>query len=213
MLKLSGPYSFNTINNVPEVSGLYAWYAKPVLGKADVECGTDVFLNELDSFSFKVGGDNLYAQLKQRFGVSWDGNLEFEHRKCANTELRNKASSLSLELFLEIVEGFLPYFSKPVYVGMSEKSLRNRLRDHVNEYCAISSKTGGLSSVGASEIFDSLNESFAERAHRARLSSDSLRVFVVPVVSEGLSVDDKNTAIRLAEFCFNNWSMPLLGRA
>lgn len=207
-------FKWNSIGSegLPTSSGIYAWYYKPKIGKADVSNLT----SELSSTSSISDKRKLVSSfLNQRlfrffsqpdYYVTANGPLmpkfsgSIQHIDQISNDLINKivedpnAIHLIRDILLELDINFL----SPIYVGMA-KNLSQRINIHKS---LIESEKTGYKLEGD---FEERDRCFAERVAQRKMVETYLEVVVC-------GFDSKNNEHNLAENLVNRISYPVLGR-
>lgn len=192
----------------PDRPGVYVWYCNLCIGKADVQ-NDDGFLNLLNSYSARFGRQNMSVIASLNFNLEWEGNLS----PCENTIRGNVLHNGGLSeptrvLVSAMLEVSQPIFFQPLYIGKAERSLRNRLLQHVNEFVRLKELLRNSKSIQYEGEDD-----FAQRAVALGYNEDQLVVHTIDVGNvDALDGEQIGKAVSLVEMYLNNWSAPLLGR-
>lgn len=140
--------SWSEIEQAPEVPGVYAWYSKVVISKADIDAviknvnmaqreggaqaraAVEVALN---SFIFGPYQETPYqvtmrGQLKPKF----IGEILHEPAKSDSLVERLSAEPERFRIIADVLKNVAPWFTAPLYIGMA-KNLRVRLKQHRNK--------------------------------------------------------------------------------
>jgi hypothetical protein len=139
-------YSWLEIEHVPETTGVYAWYSRLEISKADVDAvvrdvaaskllGDDfqakkAVIQALDRFVFGPYRESPYrvelrGALKPRYG----GEVSHEPSRSESLVERLVEHPERFRKITEILSGVAPGFTAPLYIGMAV-NLRTRLRKH-----------------------------------------------------------------------------------
>lgn len=138
-------FSWTEIDQAPEGAGVYAWYSKLEISKADIDAvilriqksklssdqiARTVVDEVLNQFVFNPYRESPYlvqlrGQLKPRFG----GEIAHEPSKSESLLSRLVEEPERFRKIAEILATAAPGFTAPLYIGMAI-NLRNRLRQH-----------------------------------------------------------------------------------
>ncbi len=136
---------WSEIELAPETSGVYAWYARLVIGKADVDLvikrveeakmkSEAIARSEveaaLDRFVFSPYRESPYkvslrGQLKPKFA----GEVFHEAARSDSLVTRLVTSPERFRAVADILKNAAPWFTAPLYIGMAT-NLRSRLKQH-----------------------------------------------------------------------------------
>lgn len=137
--------SWSEIDLAPETPGVYAWYSRLVISKADID-GIVKRVNEakllgevqardevedaLDRFIFSPYRETPYqvalrGQLKPKFS----GEVAHEPTRSESLVGRLAANPERFRAISDILKSAAPWFTAPLYIGMAI-NLRNRLKQH-----------------------------------------------------------------------------------
>jgi hypothetical protein len=136
------------IDLAPEVPGIYAWYSRLQISKADIEAvikriESAKLLGEnharaevesaLDRFIFNPYRETPYqvalrGQLKPKFS----GEVLHEPTRSDSLIGRLAQNPERFRAIADILKGAAPWFTAPLYIGMAI-NLRSRLRQHKNK--------------------------------------------------------------------------------
>lgn len=140
--------SWSEIDLAPETPGVYAWYSRLVISKADIE-GIVKRINEakllgearareevedaLDRFIFSPYRETPYqvtlrGQLKPKFS----GEVSHEPTRSDSLVGRLSANPERFRAISDILKTAAPWFTAPLYIGMAI-NLRSRLKQHRNK--------------------------------------------------------------------------------
>ena len=202
-------FKLTEVGQAPNAPGVYVWYGCLVLGEAD-RASTKSLLNVLNGLSSRLERQRMQRRARLNFGLEWNGWIETVSELPDNTTtldagLMPEARQLVCELLLRAEH----LFFQPLYIGKAERSLRQRLSQHAEEFLRLRALQAETPSAGALEGEDD----FAQRAAKLGFSEDNLCCYALPVGS-GLAMDDAEIgkAISLVESYLNHWAAPLLGR-
>jgi len=151
--------AWSEIDQAPDLPGVYAWYSKLVISKADVEAvivrvnsarqlqngakaRTEVE-SALEQFIFGPYRETPYqvslrGQLKPRYA----GEVLHEPAKSDSLIERLAAEPERFRVIADVLKTVAPSFTAPLYIGMA-KSLRNRLKQHRNKIVELRDLHGG----------------------------------------------------------------------
>jgi hypothetical protein len=205
---LSKPLRLTEVYQSPEVPGIYVWYGCLILGEAD-NATTESLLGVLNGLSTRLQRQRMEVQANLNFGLTWTGFIE---PVSGSDNARIVESGLALEarrLVSNLLLGAQHLFFQPLYIGMTEKSLRQRLKQHADEFLRLRTIQGENSSGNILQGEDD----FAQRAAKLGFNEDNLCCYVLPVGSD-LALDEAEVrkALYLVESYLNHWATPLLGR-
>lgn len=228
--------AFGDVSRAPQVPGLYAWYARPNLFKADIKSvvkdGEDVGQTRTRSVLARHTArfDPLPRKLYSRsaFGGKWRGEMSdhgrvrlrrtllqipplqknsIEEKIYSATTTEEKRNYLS-----EILEAAHPIIAAPIYIGVTN-NLKRRLREHADgfleakDYCR---RIDGYLAKLKDQI-DWKGADFAQRAAAAEFSTDNLFAMILPLESD-FEESDHQEILHSAEWLLNRWYTPTFGR-
>lgn len=228
--------SFREVARAPQVPGLYAWYVRPSLFKADIKTscigGEDVgqartrAVLARHTARFDPPTRKLYG--RSSFGGKWRGEMVDQGRQRIRHTLLQKApggktsiefkihAATSTESKREYLSNILgaahPLMAAPLYIGVTN-NLRRRLREHsdgfieTKDYCQ---RIDGYLAKLKDQI-DWRSADFAHRAAAAEFSSDNLFVVLLPLES-CYDESEHEDILHAAEWLLNRWYTPPLGR-
>lgn len=145
-VELGKAYSWMEIDHVPETTGVYAWYSRLEVSRADIDSiisevqaekarGEDLRAKAaveraLDRFVFGPYRESPYrvelrGALKPRYG----GEVNHEPSRSESLVDRLAQQPDRFRMIAEILAGVAPGFTAPLYIGMAV-NLRTRLRKH-----------------------------------------------------------------------------------
>ncbi len=206
-MEVLGPLSLSEAKRATERPGLYVWYARLVLGLADL-ASTEMFESQLIAFTERLDVRRMSVYATSNFNLRWKGTLESRNRISDGLEkvTSRLETQRSRELARQILLASQRHFFQPLYIGQAE-SLRVRLSQHVAEFHrlrALQEDTGETADC---------EDHFAHRAAKLGLTDDELICYAMPVTADpNTSLDERMAAISVAEFCLNSWAFPSLGR-
>jgi hypothetical protein len=137
--------SWSEIDLAPETSGVYAWYSRLAIAKADIEgiikrveaakqhneaAARAEVEGALERFIFGPYREAPYqvllrGALKPKYG----GDISHEPTKSERLVARLVQDPTRIRVIADILKGAAPWFTAPLYIGMAS-NLRNRLRQH-----------------------------------------------------------------------------------
>ncbi|WP_295879724.1 hypothetical protein [uncultured Thiohalocapsa sp.] len=234
VLKVSGPHNIQDVDNAPRLPGLYAWYARFNVAEADWSAefaGGDAaaqrnLLKALREHAWKFGRQAMPVQAHSNFSTVWNGTLREDpdakwhagtaDNSTAGFDERLQASidsDLSRRALVGLLDTGLPLFCSPLYLGKAaEQTLQQRLRQHAARYLRLWERY--LEDRDLPERLANPKD-FAERAIKLGFSPDDLSCFTLSVDIEtlgGMEPDTLSALIAAAEWLFNRWTTPILGR-
>jgi hypothetical protein len=138
--------TWTEIELAPERAGVYAWYSRLRISKADIQNVVSQVSNAkdeqearvaieqaLDRFVFNPYRESPYrvllrGQLKPKFS----GDVQHEPSRSDSLVTRLAKNPQRLNTVAELLSTAAPAFTSPLYIGMAT-NLRNRLRTHKNK--------------------------------------------------------------------------------
>jgi len=215
-------YKWQEIINVPQKSGVYAWYFSPEITEFDLSEAIQKLkayqgsqdressLKLLDSFLFKnifsyFEEDPYEAILSGPLKPKYQGKLSYQPNLSSSLIERILEDPERLRTIKNVLEKSAPFFSSPLYIGMAER-LGSRLLQHkklIEKYRSqmpIQDKT--LSHEGD---YGDVDNSFAFEIYRRQITPS--RLFVAINI-----IDDKKQNYVDIENILNRIHYPLLGR-
>lgn len=228
--------AFGDVSRAPQVPGLYAWYARPTLFKADIKYalqdGEDVGQTRTRSVLARHTArfDPLPKRLYSRsaFGGKWRGEMSDQGRsRIRRTLLQNpplQKNSIEQKIFSattteekrkylsEVLEAAHPVIASPIYIGVTN-NLKRRLKEHTEGFLEVKDYCRRIDGYLArlKEQIDWKGADFAQRAAAAEFSSDNLFAMILPLES-GFDEDDHQDLLHSAEWLLNRWYTPTFGR-
>lgn len=137
------PFRFDEVGHAPNEPGLYAWYHQLQISTADIQAliaslaGRDPDARAEAAREFLV--EHIFRPYQEvDYDVALSGRLKPEYR--GRVAHRPRLSDLLVKLIAEqpnelgklklVLQGIIPYFASPIYIGVATKSLRQRLTSH-----------------------------------------------------------------------------------
>lgn len=206
--------SWSELDTAPETAGIYAWYAKLLISKADIyeaisrissakAIGAVAAREEVDrvleKFIFGPYRESPYevllrGQLKPKYG----GEVSHEPTKSESLINRLVESPERLGMIADVLRIASPSFTAPLYIGMAT-NLRKRLRQH-------GSKISELRELkNASEISDSNEAGFAKQIAARNFDPTNLFVQISEIATDSTEHND-------LENILNRINYPIFGR-
>ena len=154
------------IDLAPETPGVYAWYSRLAISKADIDAivkrineaklvgeakARDEVEHALDRFIFSPYRETPYqvalrGQLKPKFS----GEVAHEPTRSESLVGRLAADPERFRTISDILKTAAPWFTAPLYIGMAI-NLRNRLKQHKNKIIELRDLQGHGSSDEVAE--------------------------------------------------------------
>jgi len=144
-VELSRSLSWSEIDLAPDTPGVYAWYSRLAIAKADIEsvvkrvdaakqrseaAAREEVETALDRFIFGPYREAPYrVQLKGALKPKYGGDIEHEPARPETLVARLVQDPARIRVIADILKGAAPWFTAPLYIGMAS-NLRNRLRQH-----------------------------------------------------------------------------------
>jgi hypothetical protein len=214
-VELGKAYSWMEIEHVPETTGVYAWYSRLQISRADVDSviadvsaelgrgdelrAKAVVEHALDRFVFGPYRDTPYrvelrGALKPRYG----GEVNHEPTRSDSLVDRLTKQPDRFRMIAVILAGVAPGFTAPLYIGMAV-NLRSRLRKHKRRIIELrdngwSPSTEDLSDAG-----------FANQVAARGFEPTNLFVMIAEVPAETSEHND-------IENILNRINFPIFGR-
>ncbi len=229
-----GPINIQDIDNALDYPGIYVWYAKLELGKADWhedfsggnESGKSSLTKALRLHSEKFSQQQIAITALANFSEIWKGALEedasarwhsdkdqpnpFEFNSDLSKALEKNHTRAAL---ISVIEEAFPFFFSPLYVGLAiEQTLKQRLRQHKKSFLDLWDATQ-RSPQKNRELANS--KSFAERAVSLGFGPDDLFCYTLGIdaSTDGqLSKEELHHVIASSEWFINRWTTPILGK-
>ena len=206
--------TWSEIDLAPETPGVYAWYSRLVISKADIddiikrvqmarqesEVKARVEVEEaLDRFIFSPYRETPYqvalrGQLKPKFS----GEVLHEPSKSDSLIGRLASNPERFRTVCEVLKSAAPWFTAPLYIGMAI-NLRSRLKQHRNKIVELRDLQGLTS------IDDAAEAGFANQVVARNFDPTNLFVHIAEVdVDTGEHNDLENILNRI--------NYPIFGR-
>jgi hypothetical protein len=206
--------SWSEIDTAPETSGIYAWYAKLSISKADINeaihrissakaLGAIGAREEVDrileKFIFGPYRESPYevllrGQLKPKYG----GEISHEPTKSESLISRLVENPERLGIIADVLKIASPSFTAPLYIGMAT-NLRKRLKQH-------STKISELREFrNSSEILDTTEAGFAKQVAARNFDPTNLFVQITEISADSTEHND-------LENILNRINYPIFGR-
>lgn len=206
--------TWSEIDLAPETPGVYAWYSRLVISKADVddvvkrvrmagqesEAKAQVEIEDaLDKFIFSPYRETPYqvalrGQLKPKFS----GEVLHEPMKSDSLIDRLASNPDRFRTVAEVLKSAAPWFTAPLYIGMAI-NLRTRLKQHRNKIVELRDLQGLVS------IDDVAEAGFANQVVARNFDPTNLFVHIAEVdVDTGEHNDLENILNRI--------NYPIFGR-
>lgn len=213
-LHLGHALAWHEIDLAPETPGIYAWYSRLAISKADIDAvikriteaqlsgearARDEVEDALERFIFAPYRETPYqvtlrGQLKPKFS----GEVTHEPSKSESLVARLASSPERFSAISEILKHAAPWFTAPLYIGMAV-NLRTRLRQHRNKIVELRDLQGH----GA--IDDASEAGFANQVVARNFDPTNLFVHVAEVNIDSSEHND-------LENILNRINYPIFGR-
>lgn len=214
-------YSYNQVSDVSSQAGLYAWYMRMQVGKANINSPENM-TKALCKLSQSICYPNLEMhlqghlnlQLKGDLNHIWYGHGENEHSAALKEVINDPEGRMILG---EIFDLAVPLMSSPLYIGVS-KNLKARLQTHTRLIDAYKKdatrRKAELDNTLPVDDADSLDsdKSFAQRIADRGINPNLLIVGVMFISHNKRSPEMIRRAIEAAETILNRMFYPILGR-
>lgn len=206
--------TWSEIDLAPETPGVYAWYSRLVISKADIEAivkrvneakligeakAREEVEDALDRFIFSPYRETPYqvalrGQLKPKFS----GEVAHEPGRSESLVGRLAANPERFRAISDILKTAAPWFTAPLYIGMAI-NLRSRLKQHRNKIVELRDLQGHGS------IDDATEAGFANQVVARNFDPTNLFVHIAEVnVDTGEHNDLENILNRI--------NYPIFGR-
>jgi hypothetical protein len=216
-------YAWSELGEIPDGTGVYAWYYRHMLTTFDIQelkgelarltepsrqkKAADVVTKFLHAYLFgPLAEEPYHASMRGRLKPQYEGRLDYSSPISDSLVARLVANPDRLFVLQKILAEAVPEFASPIYIGMSV-DLRSRLRRHkrlIETFKAAGAEYRPEGDNSASEE-DRADHSFAWDVVRRGLSVNRLEVSVRQIAAhEGVHVD--------AENILNRINFPLCGR-
>lgn len=214
-VELGKAYSWMEIDHVPETTGVYGWYSRLEVSRADIDSimaevqaekarGDDLrakvaIERALDRFVFGPYRESPYrvelrGALKPRYG----GEVNHEPSRSESLVDRLTQRPDRFRMIAEILAGAAPGFTAPLYIGMAV-NLRTRLRKHKRRIIE-------LRDNGWSPTTDDLADAgFANQVAARGFEPTNLFVMIAEVAADTSEHND-------IENILNRINFPIFGR-
>lgn len=206
--------TWSEIDLAPETPGVYAWYSRLVISKADIDgIITSVQIarqeseakarleveNALDRFIFSPYRETPYqVSLRGQLKPKFSGQVLHEPSKSDLLIGRLASNPERLRTVAEVLKSAAPWFTAPLYIGMAI-NLRSRLKQHRNKIVELRDLQGIAS------IDDAAEAGFANQVVARNFDPTNLFVHIAEVdVDTGEHNDLENILNRI--------NYPIFGR-
>lgn len=206
--------SWSEIELAPETPGIYAWYSRLVISKADIECiiksvqiakeesdakARTVVEDALDRFIFSPYRETPYqVSLRGQLKPKFSGEILHEPSKSDSLIGRLASNPERFRTIAEVLKSAAPWFTAPLYIGMAI-NLRSRLKQHRNKIVELRDLQGIASIDEAAEA------GFANQVFARNFDPTNLFVHIAEVnVDTGEHNDLENILNRI--------NYPIFGR-
>lgn len=207
---------WSEIELAPEKPGVYAWYSKMVISKADIEDvitrtnnakmhsdqkARDEISQALERFIFGPFRESPYrVQLRGQLKPSYSGEIEYEPSKSDSLISRLVQNPERFRVIASVLKTAAPSFTAPLYIGMSD-NLRSRLKRHKSLIVELRD----TQTVSASSAQEPLDAGFAKQVVARKFDPTNLFVHIAEVdVESGEESDIENILNRI--------NYPIFGR-
>lgn len=213
----SDPYKalkWSEIDTAPEAAGVYAWYSRLVISKADIEViikdvkearlksereARSTVEDALERFVFGPFRESPYqVTLRGPLKPKFSGPVDHEPAKSESLISRLASDPERLRPIAELLKGAAPWFTAPLYIGMAI-DLRQRLRQHRDKISQLREHEGNLNSD------DSYESGFARQVVARNFDPTNLFVYYAEVQVESSEHND-------IENLLNRINFPIFGR-
>lgn len=206
--------SWSEIELAPETPGIYAWYSRLVISKADIEGiiknvqiakeesdakAQAVVEDALDRFIYSPYRETPYqVSLRGQLKPKFSGELLHEPSKSDSLISRLALNPERFRTIAEVLRSAAPWFTAPLYIGMAI-NLRSRLKQHRNKIVELRDLQGIASIDEATEA------GFANQVFARNFDPSNLFVHIAEVnVDTGEHNDLENILNRI--------NYPIFGR-
>lgn len=206
--------SWSEIELAPETPGIYAWYSRLVISKADIEGiiksvqiakeesdakARTVVEDALDRFIFSPYRETPYqVSLRGQLKPKFSGEILHEPSKSDSLIGRLASNPERFRTIAEVLKSAAPWFTAPLYIGMAI-NLRSRLKQHRNKIVELRDLQGIASIDEAAEA------GFANQVFARNFDPTNLFVHIAEVnVDTGEHNDLENILNRI--------NYPIFGR-
>lgn len=204
---------WSEIDLAPQCPGVYAWYSRLVISKADIDAvirriseakvGSDVHArdaveNALDRFIFSPYKEAPYqVALRGQLKPKYHGEVAHHPTKSEPLIERLIENPERFRAIAEVLKTAAPWFTAPLYIGMAS-NLRSRLRQHRNKIVELRD----LQSHGGGD--DAPEAGFANQVVARKFDPTNLFVHIAEVDVGGEHNDLENILNRI--------NYPIFGR-
>ena len=227
-VKTRGPFGAGSLDQAPaNAIGLYAWYARPVLGRGDwandgsggdADKAVEQFLAALQNHSNRMTPPDVNLKGQSPFGQTWAGSISIDSLDSPMTYKSHLAEETGREAVARVLTDAPPTFAAPVYIGVTD-NLRRRLMQHMTAlqlvYGARSREPSVMTqSYDFGELGSEIDNVFAIRAIDAGFAPDHMIVWVLDFseLTQRMGREATYKVAKAAELTLNRWYRPLLGR-
>jgi hypothetical protein len=207
---------WSEIELAPEKPGVYAWYSKMVISKADIEDvitrtnnakthsdqkARDEISQALDRFIFGPFRESPYrVQLRGQLKPSYSGEIEHDPSKSDSLIARLVQNPERFRVIASVLKTAAPSFTAPLYIGMSD-NLRSRLKRHKSLIVELRD----TQAVSAGSALEPLDAGFAKQVVARKFDPTNLFVHIAEVDVESGEEND-------IENILNRINYPIFGR-
>lgn len=194
--------------SAPEGPGLYAWYAVPLLGQADV-ASVETLFAVLDDHSALYARQSMKVEAQLNFDLYWNGHLDQVSETnpvAVGPSSTQELSPDARKLLMHLIHDSHPMFSQPLYIGKAPSGLRQRLQQHAGAFLRL---RDDLKRAGHSSFTG--EDDFAQRAVRNGFNEDQLSCYAIEITTTALA-NELGDVVGVVEKYLNTWATPLLGR-
>lgn len=224
-----GPINISEVGTAPNRPGIYVWYARPDIAKADwhsefaggPEKASQNLQTLIRKHSMKHGSQGMVIEATAQFSNRWRGTLaevtearfgEFSSMQPIQPQAR--LSKLCDEdatrgALVALLQACFPIFTGPLYIGLAiNQPLRKRLLRHSQAFHTLWNSKATLDDTGD-------QTTFAARAYKAGFSPGELFCYAIPIDTMSTGLKDPQQVqelIETIEWLLNRWSLPSLGK-
>jgi hypothetical protein len=210
------------ICEAPDSPGLYAWYFRPVSDDAS---------SDVAAVLTRLLGQPpvLNTQINMRYRVRWSASHPLSAKygasgKTPEQVLTDLVSRKGHDLAGFFRNHMVPYFARPIYIGIASRSLYERVYENhyqkLNEYWSTTSKVHkyliGDPVATVQDVIDKLGEkhTFALEARVGGITPNNLAVFTLPMeeILPATIVGSVRTDLEELEDVLQLLADPLCGR-
>ncbi len=213
-LSVGRSLTWSEIEQAPETSGVYAWYSRLVISRADIEAiikrvdkakqvgdpqARAEVEDALDRFIFSPYRETPYrVTLRGQLKPQFSGEIAHEPSRSESLVGRLTANPERFRAISDILKTAAPWFTAPLYIGMAI-NLRSRLKQHRNKIVELRDLSGQAS------IEDLAEAGFANQVVARGLDPTNLFVHIAEV---SLDTGEHNDL----ENILNRINYPIFGR-